>query len=60
MSLLAKSDAGGASSTKGVIAMIEKVLSIVAAMATIAGFILEVWRETKARADGRGKEKDGL
>ena len=37
--------------------MIEKVLSILAALATIAGFILEIWREMKARADGSGEKK---
>ncbi len=39
--------------------MIEKVLSILAPIATIAGFILEVWRETKTRADDDKEEKQG-
>ncbi len=38
--------------------MFEKILSIVAALATVAGFILEIWREWKSRADDEG-EKQG-
>lgn len=37
--------------------MIEKVLFILAAAATVAGFVLEVWRECKSRADDEGKRK---
>ncbi len=36
--------------------MFEKILSIVAAIATVAGFILEIWREWKSRADDEGEE----
>ncbi|MDO4290958.1 MAG: hypothetical protein Q4C41_07000 [Eggerthellaceae bacterium] len=39
--------------------MIEKVLFIAAAIATIAGFVLEVWRECKSRADDGGRNKGG-
>lgn len=31
--------------------MVEKVLFIAAALATVAGFALELWREWRARAD---------
>ena len=37
--------------------MFEKILFILAAIATIAGFVLEVWREMKARADDDKEEK---
>lgn len=42
--------------------MIESILFIAAAVATIAGFVLEVWRETKSRTradDEGGKKKTG-
>lgn len=42
-----------------VVAMFEKVLFILAAMATVAGFVLDVWREWKARAEDEGEEKVG-
>lgn len=41
--------------------MFEEILFAAAAVATIAGFLLEVWREMKSssRKDGEGrKEKD--
>lgn len=37
--------------------MVEKLLFIAAALATVAGFVLELWREWKARADDGGGEK---
>lgn len=40
-----------------VVAMFEKVLFILAAMATVAGFALDVWREWKARAEDGGRKK---
>lgn len=40
-----------------VVAMFEKVLFILAAMATIAGFALNVWREWKARAEDEGRKR---
>ena len=41
--------------------MFERVLFAAAAVATIAGFILEVWREMKsnAREDDKGRKKKG-
>lgn len=57
---LAESDAGGASREEP--PMIESILFIAAAVATIAGFVLEVWREMKSRTradDEGGKKKTG-
>lgn len=51
----AESDAGGAS--KGVVAMFEKILMDLAALATIAGFALAARKEWKARADDEGKRQ---
>ena len=44
--------------------MAEQVIFVLAAIATIAEFLLEAWREWRARkskrcSDGAGKEKDG-
>lgn len=54
--VLAESDAGGAS--KGVIAMFEKILIDLAALATIASFALAVVKEWKARADDEGEKRN--
>src|SRR5699024_1880142 len=56
----AKSDAGGASSWKEWFAMLEKILFIIAAIATIASFLLDAWRtwrERRTRADDGGERK---
>lgn len=41
--------------------MFEKILFALAAIATIAGFVLEVWREMKSnsRSDDEGSKKEG-
>lgn len=45
----------------GVTLMFERILCAAAAVATIAGFVLEVWREMKsnAREDDKGRKKEG-
>ena len=45
----------------GATLMFERILCAVAAVATIAGFVLEVWRELKsnAREDDKGRKKEG-
>lgn len=52
----AESDAGGAS--RGVVAMFEKILIDLAALATIASFALAVAKEWKARADDEGEKRN--
>ncbi len=37
--------------------MFEKILFIAAAIATVAGFMLEAWREWKSRADNGGGKR---
>ncbi len=53
----ARSDAGGAS--KGVIAMLEKALIDLAALATIAQFVLDLWRGRKTRPEDANDKKNG-
>lgn len=53
----ARSDAGGAS--KGVIAMLEKTLIDLAALATIAQFVLDLWRGRKTRPEDADDKKNG-
>lgn len=53
----ARSDAGGAS--KGVIAMLEKTLIDLAALATIAQFVLNLWRGRKTRPEDADDKKNG-
>lgn len=53
----ARSDAGGAS--KGVIAMLEKALIDLAALATIAQFVLDLWRGRKTRPEDADDKKNG-
>ena len=45
----------------GATLMFERILCAAAAVATIAGFILEVWREMKSNAheDDKGRKKKG-
>ena len=45
----------------GATLMFERILCAAAAVATIAGFVLEAWRELKsnAREDGQGEKKEG-
>ncbi len=38
--------------------MVEKVLFIMAAIATIGEFVLDVWKECNSRSDDKGKEKE--
>lgn len=38
--------------------MFEKALFIAAALATVAGFVLDIWREWKTRADDGGRRKE--
>ena len=52
----AESDAGGAS--RGVVAMFEKILIDLAALATIASFALAAAKEWKARADDGGEKRN--
>ena len=51
----------GASTQIGATLMFERILCAAAAVATIAGFVLEVWRELKsnAREDDKGRKKKG-
>lgn len=37
--------------------MLENVLFIAAAITTVLGFILELWREWKTRSDDKGQNK---
>lgn len=53
----ARSDAGGAS--RGVIAMLEKTLIDLAALATIAQFVLDLWRGRKTRPEDADDKKNG-
>ena len=53
----ARSDAGGAS--KGAIAMLEKTLIDLAALATIAQFVLDLWRGRKTRPEDANDKKNG-
>lgn len=53
----ARSDAGGAS--KGVIAMLEKALIDLAALASIAQFVLSLWRGKKTRPEDAKDKKNG-
>ena len=46
----------GGASIKEAIAMFEHILYIAAAIATIASFILEIWKECKQRLDSTGKK----
>lgn len=55
--VLARSDAGGAS--KGVIAMLEKALIDLAALAAIAQFVLSLWRGKKTRPEDANDKKNG-
>lgn len=57
--MLAESDAGGAPE-KGAKPMFEEIVFAAAAVATVAGFLLEVWREikSKSRADDEGKKEE--
>ena len=52
-----RSDAGGAS--KGVVAMLEKALIDLAALATIAQFALDLWRGRKTRPEDANDKKNG-
>ena len=53
----ARSDAGGAS--KGVIAMLEKALIDLAALASIAQFVLSLWRGKKTRPEDTKDKMNG-
>lgn len=53
---LAKSEAGG-TTCKGGTAMLEKILFIAAAVATVLGFVLDLVKEGKALSDDEGKKK---
>ena len=53
----ARSDAGGA--PKGAIAMLEKALIDLAALATIAQFVLDLWRGRKTRPEDADDKKNG-
>lgn len=50
-----------ASFSKGDTLMFERILFAAAAVATIAGFVLEVWREMKSNVltDDEGRKKKG-
>lgn len=50
-------NAGGAS--KGVIAMLEKALIDLAALAAIAQFVLSLWRGRKTRPEDAKDKKNG-
>lgn len=59
--VLVKSDAEWRFNADWSNALFERILCAAAAVATIAGFILEVWREMKSNAheDDKGRKKKG-